>query len=480
MKFLHLFELPVGQQFPDSFIHTQLAADGPDQRRTVARQDHGTQPQIPQRGDRGNGIRLQFIGDNERPRIGAADRNRDDRLRQLRQLLRESDPGLLQEAGASGQHLPPVGHAFQPAPGNLRDADLGDSGIGLRSELPDRPRDRMIAAALDRHRRGQQLLAAHMVGVIDLDHLEVSFGQRTGFIQHHRIHFREHVQIVGAFEEDAVARRQPDTAEISERNGDHQRTGTRKHQKHQSPVEPVAELVFRDEKERQNHQRRRQRGHDRRVDAGEPANEVLQSGLALRGLLHQLQNPRQHGILETAAHLKLHRIGAVDHSGQHRVSGRNRHRTAFARQGGRIEFRPFRQQLAVQRNPLPGIDPDAAADRHLSRRYHGCPAPLHHRRQPGTHIHQRGDGTARPVQRGLLKQFADTVEQHHRHPLGILAENERADRRHRHQRKLVEQVEPDHPPPRFTHHAARRQRIGGQIEQETRPRRDRPVKPLLP
>ena len=58
----------------------------------------------------------------------------------------------------------------------------------------------------------------------------------------------------------------------------------------------------------------------------------------------------------------------------------------------------------------------------------------------GPYIDQRLDGSAGGTHRLILKPFTDLIQQHNGNGLRILADAERADRRHRHQEVLVKDL----------------------------------------
>ena len=56
-------------------------------------------------------------------------------------------------------------------------------------------------------------------------HGKYALGQRAGLIHHDGINLAQHVQKVGAFEENTRFRGGPDAAEVAQRNVDNQRAG---------------------------------------------------------------------------------------------------------------------------------------------------------------------------------------------------------------------------------------------------------------
>src|SRR5690606_15070018 len=95
-----------------------------------------------------------------------------------------------------------------------------------------------------------------------------------------RVHLRQGIQVVGAFDQDAPPRRAPDAAEIPDRDGQNQRARARNDQEDQGPVNPLGKLRSRDQEGRQEGDGGRGPDHGGGVVAGKGGDELLRRGFA--------------------------------------------------------------------------------------------------------------------------------------------------------------------------------------------------------
>ncbi len=286
-------------------------------------------------------------------------------------------------------------------------------------------------------RQIKQRLARHANG-LHFGHLEVSFGDRAGFVKNDRFYFRQQLKIVASFDEDAFAARPANAAKKRERHRDDQRARTRSYQKRQRPIHPDAPLSI--DQRRNDGQRQGEKHHDRRIDAGEFRNKLLRLRLLVRRVFHQVENFGDGRILVWFGNFDIQHARLVDAAGNDFAAGPHAAWYRLAGQRGRIKRGlPFFHR-SVQWNTLAGIDDNRLSDAHFFRidlldfSIHFDVGVF------GTYVHERGDRLARFVDRVRLEPLADLVKQHDGDRLAVLAQHKGANRSERHQKVLVKHL----------------------------------------
>jgi len=365
------------------------------------------------------------------------------------------DSGLFEQPGAADPDLRAVDAGADTASGSLLDfPDPGGVGRSL-PRVSERKRNRVVRMQFGQCGEFEHPFRLHPVCREDFTHFEFPPGQRSGLVEGDRADRGERFDVTAPFEEDSAPRRPADSGEERQRHRDHQRAGAGDDQEHQRPVNPDRPLPA-ERQRRQRRQQQRRTENRRRVDAGEPGDEVFAFRLAVGGVLHLGQNPAHRGVGAPRGHFDFEQPGAVDCSAENRVAGNHGTRPRFPGQRRRVELRHSGMHHPVQRNALPGPHDDVGAGLHLLRRDGAFDAVLQQIGEVGADVHQIRDRTARPFHRQVLEIFADMEKEHDGGRLGVLPDRPRPGRRQRHQQIFVEQVAgkqlaqrvKQHPPPR--------------------------------
>ena len=274
--------------------------------------------------------------------------------------------------------------------------------------------------------------------------------QRSRFIEKDNVCFVQLLDIVRAFDKNPLAARAAYSAEKSERNTDNQRARTTDDEEGESPFNPFAperprKSVVETYRERRYHGKSdRREHHERRVIFCERRNEVFRFRLFARSIFHHVENFRGGAVVKLLGNPYLEVAVESDRSAENFVARPNERRRAFARQSAGVKVSVSADDHAVKRNFLAGNNEHAFAHGNFfGINLHLFAVPFN-ARLVRSDIHQRRYRLPRFADGVTLEKFAHLIEQNNgdafrkiARPFGN-AERERAERRYRHKKILVE------------------------------------------
>ena len=225
------------QQFGMILAQTELPCHFPAHFLAVAREHHGLlNTQLVQLPDSLCTVVLHLVVDDDMARILSVDRYMDDGACVV----------TVVPFGTHGVHQFRVAHAHQLISHSGTDALSSDllhvrylAAIGalLREGIAQGCADGVGGEVLHMGRQMQQLVLVAGIGM-DGCHGKLSVGQRARLVEDHCVQPRQRVHVVGALDEDALARGAADAAEEGEGHADDQGAGTADDKEHQGAVEP--------------------------------------------------------------------------------------------------------------------------------------------------------------------------------------------------------------------------------------------------
>ena len=283
----------------------------------------------------------------------------------------------------------------------------------------------------------QQLPLLHPLRVYRRDG-KFSLGQGARLVKNHDSRLGQGLQVVAALHQNALFGGAPQSAEEGKGDGDDQGAGTGYHQEVQRPGYPGAPLPGNQGGDDRQGQGRED--HNGGVVPGEFGDEVLRLGLFLAGVLHQVQDAGDGGLPERLAHLHMEQPGQIDAAGDYLVPRHHVTGQGLAGEGGGVQGGGPLQDGPVQGHPLPRLDDDHVPHRYLLRVHLDQLALPLYVGVVGADVHQVGDGLPGPGDGHVLEQLSHLVEEHHRHCLGVLANQQRPDGGHRHEKVFVEDL----------------------------------------
>ena len=125
------------------------------------------------------------------------------------------------------RHNPTANLAADPLAGDRTErGGLGQGQSPVARRGDDRGGERVLAGALDRSRRGQQVVLGPSPDRQDLDHARPAFGQCAGLVQHQRIDLLEPFERLGRADQHAGPGTLPDTHHDGHRGRQAERAGT--------------------------------------------------------------------------------------------------------------------------------------------------------------------------------------------------------------------------------------------------------------
>ena len=192
----------------------------------------------------------------------------------------------------------------------------------------DRSRDGMLAVRFHR-RDGRQLLTRHRITQgLDLSQGHDSGGEGAGLVEDHRVDGAGGLEHMGAFDDDAFARRTTGTDEKRHRGGQTECTRTGDHENRHRGLERTLAVSGRDQPsdERADGQQHDQ-GNEHRTDA---VGQTLNRGLTVLGSLDQTGHLREHRVTTHASGSHQKSPRRVESSTSDRVAGLHIHRCTLS------------------------------------------------------------------------------------------------------------------------------------------------------
>ena len=285
----------------------------------------------------------------------------------------------------------------------------------------------------------QQLFLTDAICARHLRNGKLTLGQRAGLIESRDLRLGQQLQIVAALHQNTVMAGAANTGEEAQRHRDHQCTGAGNNQKCQRLVDKGRPAAPAQQRRDDSHQHS-DTADCRRIHAGKAGDESLRLRLVVLRVLHHSHDAADGGIAEGPRDLDLQKATLVHTAGQRRTACRPLAGHGFTRQCGGIHRGVALDHLAVQRDTLTGAHQNDIAHGDRLRLDGGHFITLYQIGVVGPYIDQRLDGSAGGTHRLILKPFTDLIQQHNGNGLRILADAERADRRHRHQEVLVKDL----------------------------------------
>ena len=421
----------------------QLGRDARRDRLVVAGQHDGAAAHGVEVGDDLFGLRLDLVGDEQRADEGAVVGDVHDGADA--RLGREFDAVAAHERGVAAEDalLAPLGEDALARDVGQRKAlfDLlavaGDDGAG----------DGVTGVVLGDGRKAQHL--ARAICGRNFCHGEVTLGQRARLVEHEGIRLVELFEIVGALDEDAVARGRPDARKEGERDGDDQRAGAGHDEEAERAVYPDGPIAG----DQPRHDREQQRRDDDggRVVLCEFGDKVFRLGLLLGRAFDQLEDLGHRRVVEGLGDAHFEAGGDVDAAADHLAADGDLAREGLARQRAGIQRGRAADDDAVQRDLFAGVDGDDLAHGDFAGVDALRLAAAQHVGVVGTDVHQAGDGPARAGGGVVLEELAHLIKEQHGARLvealdglagraAVDGEREGAERRHAHQKVFVEHL----------------------------------------
>ncbi len=158
-------------------------------------------------------------------------------------------------------------------------------------------------------------------------------GEGARFVKHHGGYIFQGVQKVRSLHQYSISGGGPDAPEITQRNGDDQRTWTRDDQEHQSAIQPVLEHIGAYNKCGNGNQQRRKQYDRRSIHPGKGPYKKFGLRLAGGGILHQFQNSCNGAVLIGSGNFNFNDPVQIDHPGKYLFRFIKMTRLALSRDG---------------------------------------------------------------------------------------------------------------------------------------------------
>ena len=333
----------------------------------------------------------------------------------------------------------------------------------------------MGAERFRRGGQGKQALGVAVFGVHVRDG-KAAPGDGAGLVEHGDFGLGQGFQIARAFNQDAPAGRAADAAEKGEGHGDHQGAGAGNDQEGEGGGDPPVPVAAEEERRHQGGQHG-QAHHHGGINAGEAGNEPVGLGLGFSGVLHQLQNAGHGGILVGVGHAHPQHALNVHAAAEYRVPFLDGPGRAFTGERNGIQRGSALQHGSVQGHFFAGADHDGFAHLHEARQNGFHPALPFHVGGIGADVHEPGDGFPALIHGVVLEKFADLIQQHHRHRLGVFPNAERAHRSHGHQEHFVQRLPVQDAFQRFQSHRIAHHQPGQHVQGDFNSLRNRQQQP---
>ena len=353
---------------------------------------------------------------------------------------------------------------------------LGEAAL-VQLALPGAPQrlgDGVVRELLGEGGGGEELLLADAFRGPQLPDGEAALGQGAGLVEDHGLHLGEILQMVAALHQDAALGGPADAAEEAQRHGDDQRAGAGDDQEDEGPVEPVLPHGANQEArqhggEPEDEGRDQEEGQGRDDHAGgivmgEAGDEGLALGLAIAGVLHQLQDPGDGGLLAGLRHLDAEKPRLVDAAAEDLVPAVHVPGHGLAGESGGIQGGAALGDGAVQRHPLAGLHHDGLAHGHvLHVHLFDVTVPFH---EGGVRpqVHQLADGGPGAVHGHILEELTGLVEEHDEDGLGVVPGAVGAHGGESHQEVLVKDLAVDDAKDGLAQHVVADDEEGDQVE----------------
>jgi hypothetical protein len=371
-----LLGLLVRQHFGEDVVDGNVGGDRLRGRGVVAGEHPHLQAECLQLGDRAGGIGLDGIGHDDqagRFRIDGSEHRGlagGGRLAGLRSQRRDVDARLGEECGVADQDAAALDRGVDAPAGDGGEAlDGGQRQAAVAGRGDDRGAQRVFAAGLGGRDDREQGRRVPLAGRADPGHGGPALGDRAGLVQDDRS------QPAGLFERVAVADQDAELGGLAGahhdrgRGGQAERAGAGDDEHRDGGADRHGPVVA--GRAGQGPDSERDDGGDE--DAGhEPRRDGVGQALHRRlGALRVLDEPddlRECGVLAHGRRAEQERAGAVDGRANDLVPGRLADRGALAGEHALVDRRYAVDDDPVDRDLLPGPDPDHVCDEDLPDR----------------------------------------------------------------------------------------------------------------
>ncbi len=203
--------------------------------------------------------------------------------------------------------------------------------------------------------------------------------------------------------------------------------------------------------------------NNRRIIPGKTGDEILHLRFLTAGILHQLQDLGNRGIIKFLCDLYPEQPAPVDTAADDIVTHAGLPWDRLPGKGRGIHHGIPKYHPAVQRNPLPGFYHDDIAHLHVIRVHLLKLSVLLYVGVFRTDVHKLRDGLPGAVHRITLEQFAHLIEQHDCHCLRIFPYSECAKGGYCHEKILIKNLAVLNVSECFVYNIPTNQHIGNQI-----------------
>ena len=226
---------------------------------------------------------------------------------------------------------------------------------GLRGQLLNGNRRRVVAVTFRRTRDAQKFGRRNLAERIEFDHRQQSVGQRAGFVEDEGGQLRRQFQMADVLNEDAEPRGGGNRGNHRRRRRQPEGAGTGDHHQRNHP----AHVTGHPPGDTGEHQ------HHRRIVARIPVDDPHHRRTARLRLENHILDPAQRGILSDFGNLQIDQTGQVLGTGEDVAAHILLHRQRFAGDRRLVDRALAGDNTSVHRKVFTRPHPDAVPDRQI-------------------------------------------------------------------------------------------------------------------
>ena len=409
LELLHRTGLVTGKHIGDHMGDARLSGDGLGYLSIIACQHDHVKLHFLHGRNRRHRIRFQYVSGSNSAQIGTGFIGKiQGRFALGGEFLvsRNGNAMLRHQLGVAAEVADTIHHtADTPAGNGLKICHrrqshtfrLGQNSLGKG----------MLGTLFDGGGNGQQT-GCIVPRCQNIRHSRLAGGQRTGLVQHHRIHVVEIFQRFCVLEQHTHTRAAACAHHDGHRGSQSQRTGTGDHQHGNGCGQGEFQILTHNHPE---DKRCRRDTHDHRhKDTGDLVRHPGDGGLGTAGLLYHVDNLRQGGVLTNLLGPEFQIAFRIDGSCRYGIAWDLFHRDAFTGEGTLIHRAAALNHRAIHRDPAAGADDDGVTHLHIlhgNLRFYTITANTC---RLGAEVHQGPNGIAGLAFGPGLQEFAQGDE----------------------------------------------------------------------